>query len=594
MSATRFDQSMPELRQQFLKEFGDGDWHELDDIEILFGDLHHDPDSSPLDPEVLLQAMERGGVKIERRNVMIDLGAPHSVSGEWCEDLVPTAGFRVIRGENKAAPEPGTVDSINFPELPAQGPGPQFELTSEGVIDFAPASALDREGNNIERLRRLHPPLRHLACQSAGSLGAGNAPHAILVSRVKAYREQVDKDLPAVDFTVLYVEGVRLANADNSAREQITKGELPALDEADREALDTLLQLHGTFILSTAAGAELLAAERSYQRRPWEEREHRLAAIDFASSLQNRLDIITPDAAAFVRGATEEIGQGRNPERSDVVGTSTLQNVTIVLSAAAAVAALPIFGALLAGPPGAIAGVLTGLLAGEGLKKSTPFATVIAPIIAGLNHAANVDLEKYKVFLMSVGHKARRLARGNEQFNWLDKALDWVSGQRGAAAAAESGTNALSHHESNAVVEKVFGPVGYVSRLGEYKSNNYEAISVPVPGEESNHETSVGFDFVKDYHQRRNRLPLRWWEEFIETALEKSEDLFLVVSERAIGFELEPSAPPDPRIGIKKIPGYATPPRLVVFVDLSSLDRSLYEPTLIAAHKLLVELATNR
>jgi hypothetical protein len=198
MSATRFDQAMPELRQQFLKEFGDGDWHELENIEILFGG------SSPLDPENLLQAMERGGVKIERGNVIIDLGAPHSVSGEWCEDLVPTAGFRVIREENElaeaaaqggrgelgdeatasviaevdaagrvpAAPEPGTLDSINFPELPAQGPGPQFELTSEGVIGFAPASALDREGNNIQRLGRLHPPAPS-SCVPIGRIAGG-------------------------------------------------------------------------------------------------------------------------------------------------------------------------------------------------------------------------------------------------------------------------------------------------------------------------------------------------------------------------------------------------------------------------------------
>lgn len=60
---------------------------------------------------------------------------------------------------------------------------------------------------------------------------------------------------------------------------------------------------------------------------------------------------------------------------------------------------------------------------------------MIAPIIAGLNHGANVDLVKYKDFLLSVGHKARRLARRDEQFGWLGNALEWVSGQRGVAAA---------------------------------------------------------------------------------------------------------------------------------------------------------------
>jgi hypothetical protein len=504
--------------------------------------------------------------------------------------------------------ERGKIDTIDLPDLPSQGPGPQFELTDEGVIDFAPAAALDREGNNVARLRRLHPPLRQLARQSAARLGTGNAPHAILASRVSAYREKVDKDLHTVDFTLLYVEGVRLANADNSAREQIANGELPPLTEVDREAVDTLLQLHGTFMLSTSVGGELLAAERSYQRRPLEEQEHRAAAVDFALSLENRPDIIAPNAAAFVRDAAAQIGQGSNPERSNVMGSSALQNATIVLSAAAAVAALPIMGGFLAGPPGAIAGALTGLLAGEGLKKSTPFATVIAPIIAGLNRAGKVDLVKFKTFLLSVSQKARRLAKGSEQFSWLGMALDRVSEQRGAATAPKSESNSLSdnaqssstepneveplidrYSRTRAVIEKVFGSIGYVSLMGEYRSTDYQVVSVPLPSDEFGDETSIGFDFVEDYQQRRKGLTLQWWQEFVEAAEVKSEDTFLVVSERPIGFEFEPSGLPGSHIGIKKFPAYARQ-RIAVLVDLADSDRSSYETTLTAARELLIPM----
>jgi hypothetical protein len=45
----------------------------------------------------------------------------------------------------------------DLPDLPIQGPGPHFELTKTGVIDFVPPEALDRKGNNIGRLQRLHP-----------------------------------------------------------------------------------------------------------------------------------------------------------------------------------------------------------------------------------------------------------------------------------------------------------------------------------------------------------------------------------------------------------------------------------------------------
>jgi hypothetical protein len=142
-----------------------------------------------------------------------------------------------------------------LPDLPPQGPGPHFELTKTGVIDFVPPEALDRKGNNVGRLRQLHPTLRDLARSLAEALGTGNIPHAHLAARIEEYRKEVDQTLDTIDFTRLYVEGVRLANAQKAAIEKVGEGELPPLRETDRETLDTLLQLHGTFMLATIAGA---------------------------------------------------------------------------------------------------------------------------------------------------------------------------------------------------------------------------------------------------------------------------------------------------------------------------------------------------
>jgi hypothetical protein len=83
---------MTDLRQRFLKEFGDGKWHEREDIEIL---CSLDP-MKPVDPDTLLQAVERGGIVVERGDVTIDLGGNDKISGEWHEDLVSTPGFRVV------------------------------------------------------------------------------------------------------------------------------------------------------------------------------------------------------------------------------------------------------------------------------------------------------------------------------------------------------------------------------------------------------------------------------------------------------------------------------------------------------------------
>ena len=97
------------------------------------------------------------------------------------------------------------------------------------------------------------------------------------------------------------MEGLRLANAETATIEKIAEGELPSLGERDREAIKSILKLHGAFMLATTSGMELIAAEQRYQRRPAEEREYREAAIEFAISFESRPDIMKPAAATGSR-----------------------------------------------------------------------------------------------------------------------------------------------------------------------------------------------------------------------------------------------------------------------------------------------------
>ncbi len=179
-------------------------------------------------------------------------------------------------------------------------------------------------------------------------------------------------------------------------------------------------------MLATTSGMELIAAEQRYQRRPAEEREYREAAIDFAISFENRPDIMKPAAATFVRETAGEIGEGSNPDRSSALGTGTVLNLTITLIAAAGATLLPILGGVIVGPPGAIAGGLAGLIASESLKKSKPFTSVIAPIIAIFDYAATIDFQKFTKTLLDIEPKVRRLEKYSEQFAWVQGALDWI------------------------------------------------------------------------------------------------------------------------------------------------------------------------
>jgi hypothetical protein len=338
-------------------------------------------------------------------------------------DLVPLLGTEAL--------------AADLPDVPPQGVGPHFEIDERGVIGFAPPEAIDRQGNHVRRLRSLHPTLCDLSGRVAAALEAGNSPHSDLRDRAMAYRERVDQPLEQVDFTLVYVEGVRLANADHAAAQKITEGELPSLDAPVREALDSLLQLHGTFLMATVEGIETIAAEERYRRRPDEESEYRAAAVDLAASLQNQPGVIDPRAASLVLGAAEQIGQGANPERSGVAGTGAIRNVTITLAAGAAIVALPVLGGLALGTGGVIAGTLGTLVFGDGLRRSKAFVDVTSLVTRSVDAASDADFNKklralaalfrsHSDLVREIEPKMRRVARHGDEFSWINKLLDWV------------------------------------------------------------------------------------------------------------------------------------------------------------------------
>lgn len=332
---------------------------------------------------------------------------------------------------------PGPITDADPPTIPRQEVGLHFEINDEGILDFVSPAELDREGNNVRRLRSLHQPLIEMIAALVEALAKGNAPHAFLAERCRAYEAVIARDLETVDFARLYVEGVRLANAERAVSEQIQARELPPLDKEEREALESLLSLHGTFVMSTREGIESVAQERQYRMRPSEEREYRQEAVSFAGDLQGRPDIVAPGVASLVLGAAEQIGQGANPERSGSVGTSAVRNITIALSAGAAIAALPVISGLAFGPGGAIAGGAVALLTAEGLKKSKPFMALAAHLSSRFDRMSEADLaralesavpplRKHLAFILANEQRLRRLADDREAFVWLHAVLDWL------------------------------------------------------------------------------------------------------------------------------------------------------------------------
>ena len=326
------------------------------------------------------------------------------------------------------------------PELPTQGIGPHVELNSDGIISFPPADSLDREGNHLPRLRALHPDLRELARELLAGLSRGNAPHAVLCERVAIYVTLIDQDLQSIDFRRLYSAGVRLSNATHATDRAISIGELPQFEPSEGEKRASLLDLHGSFILATAAGAEAVEDEERYRRRPSEERRYRADAIAMATALQGRPELVDPEVAEQLLGAARDIGQGYNPERSTVAGRAMVRNVTIsIVGGAIGSAVLMYAGPLVAGAGAATAFVGT-LAISETIKMTRWFSLLTESMASRMDNLIDAPsraaaekfrsgLRRHSQFVTANEPTLRRLAGRREELRFLRRALDWLSGR---------------------------------------------------------------------------------------------------------------------------------------------------------------------
>jgi hypothetical protein len=367
-----------------------------------------------------------GATGIEISNI-IDHYHDHRIS----PDSHPSPQLPVQSSTNKKQPE---LPLTSPPDLPAQGIGPHVELNAEGIISFPPAASLDQEGNHIPRLRALHPDLCELARELAAALAKGNAPHAELGARVAAYASLMDRDLQTIDFRRLYAAGVRLANSANAAERAISTNDLPPLEPAERERLDSLLALHGPFIVATAAGAEALADEERYRRRPAEERRYRADAIAITAAYQGRNDLIDPEVAKEALGVAHDVGEGANPERSFVLGRGMVRNVAISAIGGA-------IGSVILGNPyfllmaGGTLAYVGGLTINETIKNMKWFKVLTRSVASNFdewldaNQAAGklgAGLRAHSKFVLENEAMLRRLAGKRKELQFIHSALDWL------------------------------------------------------------------------------------------------------------------------------------------------------------------------
>jgi len=295
----------------------------------------------------------------------------------------------------------GIVEDLNglIAQLPEPGIDPVFRLGENGLVHMA--TPPDR--HTLAKGDGLLDELRTAAAELVHSL-AGTNSHAELLATAERYAAALADD--PVSISQLYGRGVRLKNAASTVRARIEAEELQCLTAETDLTLNTVLDLHATFIMSHDEGHRLVESAAAYQRTPEQAKALKEAAEQIAAAVAQRPDVFSPEVGTHLADAAHDIGAGPHPERSNQIGVSTFGNLfSGLLKQIGAVGGIAVGaitgGAIVASAPG-VAAIASGATAINGLVS---FMTANAPLLLMFAAAAGSDLS----WMTPIAHLLDRL-----------------------------------------------------------------------------------------------------------------------------------------------------------------------------------------
>ncbi len=332
------------------------------------------------------------------------------------------------------------IERLTPPEIPPQGPGPHVEIDIEtGAITPAKPESLDREGNNVARLRAHHPQIRKLARDLVDAVSANEQPE--LFASASGYFNNVNHDLSDIDFDQLWGEGVFLEEVAAAASRGVTDMKREPLGDIALGTLNALLKVHGPFVLSSRAGLENLALAKTFEQRPEEEREEEKAARELVKEFKNYPDVVGAETTAIFAHFIEQPDSTAHPERSAAFKAGMARNLVINLTAGAVIGGIiGSVGVLISTAAGAATG-MTFLPVIEGWKKSKPFLEVSGIVTEGMNNLSEAEIhallkrlkripfDRYKQFLLANEDRLLRLLGDRDNARWLQEHLEWLKRQ---------------------------------------------------------------------------------------------------------------------------------------------------------------------
>ncbi|MGR9274835.1 hypothetical protein ACU8KI_09520 [Rhizobium leguminosarum] len=305
------------------------------------------------------------------------------------------------------------MPQAELPSEPVQAHGPRFSVV-HGKLDFAPGEELDPAKNDIARIVSIIPILRAEVDDAVNLFGRNTAHariHRCLVSYSEAIRERT------IDYNVVAAFGTLLGNAEKASLREIQDRLVPELEDTEKTALGSILDLHGPLLLATEIGRDYLSDAAEYNRTPEQQTTLRLASVDLATAIAEA-GIATERTESFITETAANIGSGTHPSRSAILGTNTIRNVSAVM----VLGALALFPTQLAMTASWIAAVLIA----EGAKRSTAgqeAANIVRDAVDDPKQHKN--LMKLAPFILKHEVTLRAIAGDQREFKFLHQWLDW-------------------------------------------------------------------------------------------------------------------------------------------------------------------------
>lgn len=231
-------------------------------------------------------------------------------------------------------------------DLPDPQVYPTFRFGEDNLLRIAQAPDLQDTSSSdalIEELRDLASDLRQ-------SLLGTNA-HAVLSRVAHQYEMALSEDLTSI--SRLYARGVRLANAAHTTQRRIEAEELPHLPSDAEQHLSSVLELHSAYIMSREDGRDLAEGAEAYRRSNYATARMKEAGVQIAAAVDRAPDLFSEEVRETISAVAQDIGEGRQPHRSNQVAAITFANMIQSIAKVMAGSAALIAGqSLLASSPG--------------------------------------------------------------------------------------------------------------------------------------------------------------------------------------------------------------------------------------------------